>query len=184
MILLVTASSRAQESATAIEQKTQQTVQIARAVNQAIGLLQAHEYDVLVLDESFQQLEAGTETLVTTHVGMAMPIYVNLSLHGTERVALEVKRGLQRLITEKLAAMRAAENLLRNDLRGEVTAILLNSELALRERPLSPGVAQKLQVMHDLAGKMRSRLEVETTPQPGDVVRAASSKAGVSSRAH
>ena len=159
MILLVTASSRAAVCATAIEQKTHQTVQIAGSVNQTIELLQAHEYDVLVLDESFQQLEAGAESLVATHAGMAVPIYVNLSLHGAERVALEVKRGLQRLIAEKLAAMRAAENLLRNDLRGELTAILLNSELALRESPLSPGAADKLRVMHELAERMRQKLE-------------------------
>ena len=184
MILLVTASSRAEECVTAIEQKTHQTVQIAGSLNQTIELLQEHEYDMLVLDESFQQLQAGAESLVTTHAGMAVPIYVNLSLHGTERVALEVKLGLQRLIAEKLTATRAAENLLRNELRGELTAILLNSALALRERPLSPGVAQKLQVMHDLADKMRCRLEVVPTPQPGSAVRPAISKAGVSARAH
>lgn len=184
MILLITASLRAEECATAIEQRTHQKVRIAGSLNQTIGLLQAHEYDVLVLDESFQQLEAGAESLVATHAGMAVPIYVNLSLHGTERVAHEIKRGLQRLIAERLAAMRAAENLLRNELRGEVTAILLNSELALRERPLSPAVAQKLQVMHDLADKMRSRLEGVATPQSGSVVRPAISKATVSARTH
>jgi len=184
MILLVTGSSRGQECAAAIEQKTHQKLQIAASLNQAVGLLQAHEYDVLVLDESFQQLEAAAESMVTTHAGMAVPIYVNLSLHGAERVALEVNRGLQRLVEERLASMRAAENLLRNELRGEVTAILLNSELALRERPLSPGVAQKLQIMHDLATKMRQRLEADAACQSGARTRPAIAKEGASARTH
>src|SRR5271165_3904999 len=183
MILLVTGSSRGEECAAAIEQKTHQKLQIAASLNQAVGLLQAHDYDVLVLDESFQQLEAA-ESMVTTHAGMAVPIYVNLSLHGAERVALEVNRGLQRLVEERLASMRAAENLLRNELRGEVTAILLNSELALRERPLSPGVAQKLQIMHDLATKMRQRLEADADCQSGARTRPAIAKEGASARTH
>jgi hypothetical protein len=180
MILLVTASARAQECATSIEQKTHQKVTIAGSLSRVIGLLQTHEYDVLVLDESFQQLEAGVEGLLTTHAGMAVPIYVNLSLHGSDRIALDVKRGVERLTTEKLAAMRAAELLLRNELRGEVTGILLNSELALRERPLSPGVAQKLDVIHDLAERMRRKLEGVPVSA---FVRPAVAKAGVAARA-
>ncbi|HVP56069.1 MAG TPA: hypothetical protein VMU45_13860 [Candidatus Eisenbacteria bacterium] len=184
MILLVSASSRAEECATAIEQKTHQTTQISRSLNHAIELLQMRDYDLLVLDESFQQLEAGAESLVASHAGMALPVYVNLSLHGAERVALEVKRGLQRLIAERLASMRAAENLLRNDLSGEVTAILLNSELALRECSLSPGIAQKLQVMHELADKMRCRLEGEPAGPSRSGARNAQTKGGVSARTH
>jgi hypothetical protein len=165
MILLVTASSRAEECAAAIEQKTHHKAQIARSVNQAISLLQYHDYDLLVLDESFQQLEIGTESLVANHAGMAVMIYVNLSLHGTERVAQEVNRGLQRLLSEKLSCRRAAESLLRNELRGEITSILLNCELALRDTQLSPRVSQKLRVMHDLAQSMRSKLEGNATAQ-------------------
>ena len=159
MILLVSASSRAEECAAAIEQNVHQTTQISRSLKHAVELLQTQDYEVLVLDESFQQVEAGAENLVANHAGMSVPVYVNLSLHGAERVAHEVKHGLQRLVGERLASMRTAEGLVRNELRGEVTAILLNSELALRERSLSPGVAQKLHVIHDLADKMRRRLE-------------------------
>lgn len=170
MIILMTASSRGEECATAIEQRTHQKAQIARSVNQAIALLQNHEYEVVVLDESFQQLEIGAESLVANRAGTAVPIYVNLSLHGAERVAQEVNRGIQRLLGEKLSCRRAAESLLRNELRGEITSILLNCELALRETSLSPRVSQKLQVMQDLAQSMRSKLEGNTSvPQSAPV---------------
>jgi hypothetical protein len=159
MIILVTASSRGEECAAAIEQKTHQKTQIAHSVNQAIALLQKHEFDVLVLDESFQQVEIGAEGLVANHAGIAVPIYVNLSLHGSERVAQEVNRGLQRLLAEKLSCRKAAESLLRNELRGEITSILLNCELALRETQLAPRVSQKLQVVQEMAQTMRSKLE-------------------------
>jgi hypothetical protein len=171
MIILVTASLRGEECAAAIEQKTHQKTQIARSVNQAITLLHNHEFDVLVLDESFQQIEVGAESLVANHAGMAVPIYVNLSLHGTERVAHEVSRGLQRLLAEKLSCRRTAESLLRNELRGEITSILLNCDLAMRETPLSSRVCQKLQVIHDLTHAMRCKLEGSAPPQSGAGVR-------------
>jgi hypothetical protein len=167
MILLVTASSRGEECAAAIEQKTHHKAQIARSVNQAISLLQHHDYDVLVFDESFQQLESGAESLVANHAGMAVPIYVNLSLHGADRVAQEVHRGLQRLLSEKLSCRRAAESLLRNELRGEITSILLNCELALRETQLSPRVVQKLQVVQEQAHAMRGKVEGKAVAQLG-----------------
>jgi hypothetical protein len=164
MILLVSASSRAKECAAAIEQKTQQTTQVATSLANAVERLQAQEFDVVVIDESFQQLEAAAESLIGSHSETAMQIYVNLSLHGAERVTTDVTRGLQRLVGERLASMRAAENLLRNDLRGQVTAILLNSELALREGQLSTGAAAKVREVHELAEQMRGRLDGNAIP--------------------
>jgi hypothetical protein len=64
-----------------------------------LNFFKAHQYDIIVVDESFQQVEAGAESLVASHAGKAMPVYFNLSLHGTDRVAKEVNRALQRLTT-------------------------------------------------------------------------------------
>src|SRR5215831_3453572 len=90
MIILVSSSSRAKECVTAIEQKNHQETKVATSLAEAIELLQADEYDLIVLDESFQHVELGAETLVASHAGNAMPVYVNLSLHGADRVAQEV----------------------------------------------------------------------------------------------
>ena len=164
MIILVTTSPRAKECAAAIEQTTHQKTQIATSVARAVECLQTHDYDALVLDESFNHAEIGGANLLLNHAGVAMPIYVNLALHGTERVTREVHNGMLRFVREKLSAMRSAENVLRNLLRGEVTAILLNSALALREPSLSDNMAEKIHVMHDLGESMRLKLE----GAPGD----------------
>ena len=165
MVILVTTSPRAKECATAIEQTTHQKTQIATSLARAVECLQTHDYDALVLDESFNHAEIGGANLLLNHAGSAMPIYVNLALHGTERVTREVQNGMLRFVREKLAAMRSAENVLRSLLRGEVTAILLNSELALREPSLSESTAEKIHVMHELAEGMR--LKLEGTPADG-----------------
>jgi hypothetical protein len=163
MVILVTTSSRAQECAAAIEHTTHQKTEVATSLARAVACLQTNDYDALVLDESFHQTEIGAVNLLLDHAGVAMPMYVNLALHGTARVAREVHTGLQRFVREKLSAMRSAENALRNELRGEVTGILLNSELALREPAIPDCAAEKIQVMHDLAERMRVKLE--STPR-------------------
>jgi hypothetical protein len=159
MVILVTTSPRAKECAAASEQATHQKTQIATSLARAVECLQSHDYEALVLDESFNHAEIGGVDLLLNHAGLAMPIYVNLALHGTERVTREVHNGILRFGREKVAAMRSAENVLRNLLRGEVTAILLNSELALREPSLSEKIAERIQAMHDLAETMRLKLE-------------------------
>jgi signal transduction histidine kinase len=155
VILLMTGSSRAQECVTALEQQTV----VANSVAKAAEVLQLDEFNVIVIDESWQQLDGGAENMVYSHAGIAVPIYVNLALHGTERVAEEVNCGLQRQVRERAAAMRAATSELSNHVRGEVTAILLNAELALREKALSASTAEKLTTIYEMADSMRRKLE-------------------------
>ena len=169
MILLVTGSSRSRECAAAIEKKTHHKTIAASSTVKAIENLKMHEFDALVIDESFQQVDSGAENLVLAHLGSALPSYVNLALHGADRVAMEVGCGLQRLVRERMASMRAAASELRNELRGEVTAILLNTELALREKSLASSTSEKLGIVHEMAEKMRRKLEdhpLETTGMP------------------
>ncbi len=185
MVILVTTSPRARECAAAIEQSTHQKTQIATSLARAVELLMANDYDALVMDESFNQTEIGGVNLLLSHAGVAMPVYVNLALHGTQRVTREVENGLQRFAREKLGAMRTAEKVLRNVLRGEVTGILLNCELAMREPAISENVAGRIQIMHDLAEEMRLKLGENALGAPGEIAHLQSAVAAeLSLRSH
>ena len=166
MIILVTRSSRSKECASAIERKTHQNTKVVSSLPRVIECLQHQDIDALVIDESFQQVESGIDAAVAAHAGTAMPIYVNLSLHGADRVAVEVSCGLQRLVQERLSSMRTVAGDLSNQLRGEVTAILLNTEMAMREQSLSAGASDKLRAVHEMAERMRQKLEA-TPPGTG-----------------
>ena len=158
MILLVTSSARAQQCAEAIEEKSHQKTAVASTVAKAITSLERHEFEALVVDESLLQMDCSAEPALFAHAGTAVPIYVNLALHRAERVAAEVSVGLQRLARERATSMRAAGSELRNQVGGEITAILLNAEMALREKSLPPGVIEKLGVVQEMAQRMRQRL--------------------------
>lgn len=160
MILLVTTSSRSKEYAAALEQGTGHKTHVAAAVPQAVAKMQAAEYDILATDQSLLEADFRAVDTLLNHCGTAMPLYVNLALHSPERIVREVQVALRRGETEKLAAERSAGRVLRNELRGEITGILLSSELALRQQGLSPEIAEKIRSVRELAQKMRSRLEI------------------------
>jgi len=160
MILLVTASSRAQECRAALENGTGHKTQVAGSVPQAVTRLRNAEYEALAIDQSLLETDFRALDTLLNHTGTAMPIYVNLSLHSTERVVRETQVALHRAEKEKRMALRIVERDLRNQLRSEVTGILLTSELALRNPAIPADVAAKLQLVQDMAEKLRTRLHV------------------------
>jgi hypothetical protein len=160
MILLVTTSSRARECAAALEQGTGHKTHVASTVPQAVSKLQAADYDALAIDQSLLEADFRAFDTLLNNCGLAVPLHVNLALQSADRMAREVQVALRRTENEKLLATRAAERVLCNQLRGELTGILLNSELALRQKSISPEVAEKVSSVRELAEKMRSQLEI------------------------
>ena len=160
MILLVTTSSRARECAAALEQGTGHKTHVASSVPQAVTKMQAAEFDGLAIDQSLLESDFRALDTLLNRCGIAVPLYVNLALHSNERVVREVQVALRRAEKEKLMATRTAEQVLRNQLRSQVTGILLNSELALRQKTIPPDVAEKVRSVRELAEKMRSQLEI------------------------
>ncbi len=159
MILFITTSSRAHECATNLESRLHLKVQVAHSVPRALAMLQSTGYDALLVDESLVEIDDLAIDALLQHSGLAMPIYVNLALHATDRIVREVGAGLSRKEAEHMGARRMALNLLRSELKSDLTGILLSSELALREGGLSDGIADRIQSVHQLAQRMRSRLE-------------------------
>jgi len=160
MILLVTTSSRSKEYAAALESGTGQKTHLATSVPQALAKIQAADYEALAIDQSLLEADVRALDTLLNRCAIAMPVYVNLALHSSERIVREVQVALRRAEDERRVAERAAGRLLGNELRSELTGILLNSELALRQRGILPEVAEKLNSVRELAEKMRSRLEI------------------------
>ena len=160
MILLVTASSRSKECAAALEQGTGQKTAVAGSIPQAVTRLRNAEYEALAIDQSLLEADFRALDTLLNHAATAMPIYVNLALHSTQRVVREAQVALRRAEKEKRTALRTVERDLRNQLRGEVTGILLTSELALRHPAIPAEVAAKLQLVQEMAQKMRVCLHV------------------------
>jgi hypothetical protein len=159
MILLVTCSQKGSECATALEAALGEGVQLAESVRKSVTLARANEYTAIVLDDPMVETEPEALDTLLTHAGMSVPVYVNLSVSNNERVLREVKTALRRHGEARLVAIRAAESLLRSEIRDAVTGILLSTELALKTPALPSEAEEKMRSVCHLATQIRSRLE-------------------------
>jgi hypothetical protein len=159
MILFVTTSPRGPECATALENAVGEQVELAINLKRANALLRGSEYSAVIIDEPLVETEPeGIDVLL--HVcGLAIPVYVNLALSGSGRLIRDIKKAMTRHEEERVIAMRAAESLLRSEIRGAVTGILLTTELAMNVPDLPEEAEEKLRSVCHLAGQIRSRLE-------------------------
>ena len=94
MILLVTASSRAQECAAALEQRHGPQNAGGRLGAAGVIRLRTIEYEALAIDQSLLEADYRALDTLLNHAGTAMPLYVNLSLHRSERVVREAQIAL------------------------------------------------------------------------------------------
>ena len=159
VILLITPSAKAQDCAKAIQEATAESAQVAATLRQAVTQLRAQEYSAVVIDQSLLEAEPDDSEMLLQHVGMAIPVHVSFAISGMERVLREVRAALQRRKTEVLLARQGAEQALRSELKGTVTALLLSCEMALQVPNLPAPAEAKLRAVDKLAREMCAKLD-------------------------
>lgn len=160
MNLLVSASPRGAECAEAIEEFTQIRTTVCNDPTKAKNLVRSGEYSAVIFDQASLDPDPNIVEDILRNAALAIPVFVNSALMATARITAEVRSALARLDREKNLALRQAEALLRNDVKGEITGILIAAQLALSS-PDSPGfIAEKLRDIEQLATRMRGRFEI------------------------
>jgi hypothetical protein len=79
-----------------------------------------------------------------------------------DRVVREVRAALHRRKREVLLARQGAEENLRNEFKGTITALLLSCEMALQTPNLQAAAEVKMRVVYELAREMRVKLELSS----------------------
>ena len=157
MILLITPSAKVQECAKALESAISEKMQVASSLRQAVTQLRSQEYLAVVIDQLLAETEPEESELVLEHIGSAIPVYINFAISGIDRVTRELRAALRRRKREMTIAKQGAEQLLRNELKGTVTAILLSCELAMQSHD-PENTQAKIQQVHELALEIRAKL--------------------------
>src|SRR4051812_48293603 len=160
MILMVTGAKAGKECARILEAALSETVELAESVRKAASLARNNDYTAIVLDDPMVETELDAMDALMHNTGMAVPVYVNLAICSADRMTREVKSAMRRNNEAKMVAIRAAESLLRSEIRDAVTGILLSSELALKVPELPYDAEEKLKSVCNLASQIRSRLEL------------------------
>jgi hypothetical protein len=161
MILIVSRAELSREDTVRLTQETGMEVRGTGSVEQAFEVLRGVVCRVAVIDAGFLETNPkGVDALLFESIP-AVPIFPNLAVCGPERLVAEIKAALRRGEKEKQRADDCARNEFRSAMKDSVTAILLNCDLASQIPGLPPEAAQKLALLHQLAGKMRDQLEAD-----------------------
>lgn len=157
MILLITPSAKVRDAAKRLEEALGETTQVAATLRQAASQLRSEEYTAVVMDQSLLESEPDESERVLQHIGTAMPVHINFAISGVERVLRELRAALHRRKREVMAARQMAEQSLRNELKGPLTALLLSCEMALQASDRE-AADSKIRRAWELAKEVRAKL--------------------------
>jgi hypothetical protein len=182
MILLIWSSDRAQDCARAIERAFQRQVRVVSNLQQACEHLQSEEYSAVLVDQWITEAEPGQADFLFHHLGTAAPVFVNFGISGVERIVRELRAALNRRGRETMLARHNARIALRNELKDEVTALLLCCGIALSEPGLDEATLARLRTIDEVANKIKEKLtiseeECEAVTTPAATPKAQSASA-------
>jgi hypothetical protein len=159
MLLMITPSAKARSCAGAIQQVTSEETHVAATLSQAMAQLRAQEYVAVLIDQALVETEPVESDMVLEHIGTAIPVHVNFAISGVDRVLRELRAALHRHKKRVLMVRQEAQQALRNELKGTVTALLLSCDLALQVPELPVAAEARMTAVRDLAQQVRVKLE-------------------------
>jgi len=158
MILMIWSSERARDYAFSIEHALQEPVQIAASLHEGCDRLRSDEFSAVIVDQWITEAEPEPTSILFDHLGPAVPLFVNFGISGLERVLRELRAALSRRGREMVLARHVARQGLRDELKDDVTALLLSCDVALQESGVSKGAAERLRKIRELAQQITMKL--------------------------
>ncbi len=158
MILLIWSSERAPDCAKTIEDTFQQRVHVAATLHEGCEHLQLEEYSAVLVDQWITEAEPGQADFLFHHLGTAVPVFVNFGISGVERILRELRAAFNRRGRETMQARHTARLALRNELKDDVTALLLSCGMALDDLALGEATVARLKKVEEAAHQIKSKL--------------------------
>lgn len=160
MILIIWNSEKAQECARVIEHAMQEPVRVASHLHEGSELLQSAEYSAVVVDQWITEAEPDPASLVFDHLGMAVPVFVNFGISAVDRILRELRAALSRRGIESALARQSARQVLHDDLKDDVTALLLSCGIALESVGPQDPLRTRLEHMEHLLKRIKEKLAI------------------------
>ena len=160
MILIIWNASKAAECARTIEHAMQEPVQVVSSLHEGGECLRTREYSAVVVDQWITEAESEPSSVIFDNLGMAIPVFVNFGISGVDRILREVRSALSRRGLESVLARHSARQALREELKDDVTALLLSCGVALGEVGINDATRARLDKIEAIAKHMKEKLAV------------------------
>src|ERR1700712_837607 len=157
-VLIVSAMDGAENLARALSREADAVVEIARSRRSALARLRRDPVTAVLLDTSLPDSEMTTSTMLWQNAGGAVPIEINISLLGAAGVVRLLRNLLEGREQAETLGRREATMAVAQELQSTITSLLLQSDLLLRDKAISPEMATKVREVKDLTDPLRIRL--------------------------
>jgi len=104
--------------------------------------------------------EPGQADFLFHHLGTTAPVFVNFGVSGVERIVRELRAAFNRRERETMLARQNARIAVRDELKDDVTALLLSCGIALNEPDLGESILARLRTIEEIASKIKEKLTV------------------------
>jgi len=158
-VLLVSPMADATRTADSLAATLGCSVTVAATYRAGLVAFRHQDFSVVVIDDCIAEGNPGAAELLWRNFGLAVPVQINFAFSSGSRLAREVQAAIARREMQQVISLRAAASVLESDLKSTITGLLLQSQLALAEPALSPRLTGKLELVAELAGSLRRRLE-------------------------
>lgn len=159
-VLIVTAVEGAENLARALSREADAVVEIARSRRAALARLRRDPVTALLLDASLPDSEMTTSDMLWQNAGDAVPLEINLSMLGAAGVVRLLRNVLEGREQAETLGRREAATAVAQDLQSTITSLLLQSDLILRDKAISPEMADRVRHVKSLTDTLRSRLRL------------------------
>jgi CheY-like chemotaxis protein len=157
-ILIVTAMDGAENLARALSREADAVVEIARSRRAALARLRRDPVTALLLDTSMPESEMTTSEMVWQNADGAVPLEINLSTLGANGVVRLLRSLLEGREQAETLGRREAATAVAQELQSTITGLLLQSDMLLREKTITPAMADKVRQVKELTDALRVRL--------------------------
>lgn len=165
-VLIVTMIDGLETRAAEIAEHLGVSIEIAGGQASALRRLERKSYSIVVLDQMLADTDPLGADLLWKNSRLAVPLQISLSLAGSIRLERELRTALTRREREQELAREAASADLDAEMKNAVTAILLESQLALQECGIPPQVESRLRTMAGIADRLRANLQKTLAASP------------------
>ena len=159
MILLITPNQNGPELAAEFKKTVREEVQLHTSVRHAVTALRSTEFHAVVADENLIEAFPGSADALLDHLGSAVPVFLDLAAYRAEKVTRELMAALRRREREIVAARAEAARDLRNELKSDITGLLISSELALKSAKNPERIAVQLTSVLEIAQRLKAKLQ-------------------------
>lgn len=163
--LIMTSAEALEPCLTELRERLGVEAEVASSRRAALQALTRREYAVLLLDQAMVEADVEGAELLWKQAGLAIPVQVNLALSSPARIVREVRAALVRREQEMSLSLRAAAAAVDTEIKNAVTALLLQSQLALSVEGLAPAAREKVAQVVQLAEGLRGKLETAQGPE-------------------